>query len=222
MRKGFTLIELLVVIAIIAVLAAILFPVFARAKHQAKQTTCVSNMKQIGGAIGMYMSDYDDIFPHAVDPIDKNRPEIWDPHPEFQQRIPYMPLLHDALQPYAKSYGVFHCPADDGTDVLDNFPWIEFKTSPSCHKVYGTSYSFRTEIAFKFFSQTTFQLPTDVNVLFDTAGHWHARSRRLKLGDGGQNFRDVVKEFRYSTLFGDLHAKAITYDKLKQAWDTEL
>jgi prepilin-type N-terminal cleavage/methylation domain-containing protein/prepilin-type processing-associated H-X9-DG protein len=62
-RKGFTLIELLVVIAIIAILAAILFPVFARARAKARQTSCLSNEKQIGLAFMMYASDYDDTYP---------------------------------------------------------------------------------------------------------------------------------------------------------------
>ena len=62
-KKGFTLIELLVVIAIIAILAAILFPVFAKAREKAKQSTCQSNLKQIGLAIRMYAEDYDDGMP---------------------------------------------------------------------------------------------------------------------------------------------------------------
>jgi prepilin-type N-terminal cleavage/methylation domain-containing protein/prepilin-type processing-associated H-X9-DG protein len=63
MRRGFTLIELLVVIAIIAILAAILFPVFARAREKARQITCVSNLRQMGLAFFMYTSDYDSVFP---------------------------------------------------------------------------------------------------------------------------------------------------------------
>jgi prepilin-type N-terminal cleavage/methylation domain-containing protein/prepilin-type processing-associated H-X9-DG protein len=62
-RKGFTLIELLVVIAIIAILAAILFPVFAKAREKARQTSCLSNMKQIGLGLISYTTDYDEMFP---------------------------------------------------------------------------------------------------------------------------------------------------------------
>jgi len=64
-RQGFTLIELLVVIAIIAILAAILFPVFAQAREQARKISCLSNMKQIGLAIQMYTQDYDETLPFA-------------------------------------------------------------------------------------------------------------------------------------------------------------
>ena len=64
MRRAFTLIELLVVIAIIAILAAILFPVFAQAKEAAKKTQCVSNQKQLGLAFLQYANDFDDLFPN--------------------------------------------------------------------------------------------------------------------------------------------------------------
>jgi len=89
--QAFTLIELLVVIAIIAVLAAILFPVFAQAREKARQTSCASNMRQMGLAVQMYLQDYDERFPlaataptpttflnwhHLVDPYVKNK-QIW-------------------------------------------------------------------------------------------------------------------------------------------------
>jgi prepilin-type N-terminal cleavage/methylation domain-containing protein/prepilin-type processing-associated H-X9-DG protein len=73
MRRGFTLIELLVVIAIIAILAAILFPVFARAREKARQTSCLSNMKQMGLALLSYVSDYDETAPaYSVGPYHWN------------------------------------------------------------------------------------------------------------------------------------------------------
>ncbi|MBC7807537.1 MAG: prepilin-type N-terminal cleavage/methylation domain-containing protein, partial [Akkermansiaceae bacterium] len=62
-KSGFTLIELLVVIAIIAILAAILFPVFAQAREKARQISCLSNQKQIGIAMMMYVQDYDETYP---------------------------------------------------------------------------------------------------------------------------------------------------------------
>src|SRR5688572_21323462 len=62
-RQGFTLIELLVVIAIIAILAAILFPVFAQARGKARQTSCLSNLKQLGLAFEQYKQDYDGVYP---------------------------------------------------------------------------------------------------------------------------------------------------------------
>src|SRR5687767_15500653 len=67
-RGGFTLIELLVVIAIIAILAAILFPVFAQAREKARAATCQSNLKQLGNALGMYMQDYDELCPGPAGP----------------------------------------------------------------------------------------------------------------------------------------------------------
>ncbi len=222
LRRAFTLIELLVVIAIIAIIAAILFPVFARAKAAAKQTTCISNLKQIGSAIMLYMSDYDDVFPSAVDPVDKYRPEIWSSQPEFQARIPYMPLLHEALQTYIKSKDVFMCPSDAGTSVVDNFPDIEFETAPSMYKTYGTSYFFRTEIAFKYFQQSSFQLPASINVLFDAAGFWHGSTGRLTFNQIPPDLYRVYQGYRYNTLFGDMHVKSLTYDSLQNAWSTPL
>jgi len=61
-QRGFTLIELLVVIAIIAILAAILFPVFAQARESSRKTQCLSNTRQIGTAVMMYVQDYDEVF----------------------------------------------------------------------------------------------------------------------------------------------------------------
>jgi prepilin-type N-terminal cleavage/methylation domain-containing protein/prepilin-type processing-associated H-X9-DG protein len=86
-RRGFTLIELLVVIAIIAILAAILFPVFAQARAAARKTACLSNNKQIGLGLMMYAQDYDETFPFCANNSDVNIPRVdW----------------YDAVEPYIK------------------------------------------------------------------------------------------------------------------------
>ena len=106
-RQAFTLIELLVVIAIIAILAAILFPVFAQAKEAAKRTACLSNTKQIATSVLMYMNDVDDMTPSVYQTID--RTTVAD--------------VFQLLQPYIKNMNVFYCP--DRNDVL---PACSFQT----------------------------------------------------------------------------------------------
>ena len=98
-KFGFTLIELLVVIAIIAILAAILFPVFARARENARRASCQSNLKQIGLGILQYAQDYDEKYPmYRIDGGTGNpgSPYGW----------------ADAIQPYTKSEQVYQCPSD--------------------------------------------------------------------------------------------------------------
>ena len=93
MRRGFTLIELLVVIAIIAILAAILFPVFARAREKARQTSCLSNVKQLALGTLMYAGDYDERLPMRWIATDSNF------------RVPSM------IYPYVKNTQLFECPS---------------------------------------------------------------------------------------------------------------
>jgi prepilin-type N-terminal cleavage/methylation domain-containing protein/prepilin-type processing-associated H-X9-DG protein len=103
-RRGFTLIELLVVIAIIAILAAILFPVFAQAREKARQANCVSNLKQVGLGIMQYVQDYDEAYPCNW------YVALWPSRPGGNQAYKWM----DAIYPYVKNEGVFSCPSDGG------------------------------------------------------------------------------------------------------------
>lgn len=221
-KRAFTLIELLTVIAIISILAAILFPVFARAKAAAKKAQCISNLSQIGKGIILYMNDYDDVFPHAIDPSDRYDENMWDSQPDWKAEIPRMPMLHEALDPYVKSVEVFHCPSDTGMEILDNHYPDPFPVHPSMHLIYRCSYLFRTEIAFRAWTSTSFQLPANVNVMFDAAGHWHGGAGAASPNDDFEHFMQKRREYRYNTLFGDFHVKSLTADQLSEAWATEL
>jgi prepilin-type N-terminal cleavage/methylation domain-containing protein/prepilin-type processing-associated H-X9-DG protein len=95
-RAGFTLIELLVVIAIIAILAAILFPVFARAREKARQSSCLSNVKQLNLGVMMYVQDYDETFPMGY----VNRPSTADRW-----------TWSGAIYPYVNNLQVYDCPS---------------------------------------------------------------------------------------------------------------
>ena len=220
-RRAFTLVELLVVIAIIAILAGILFPVFAQAKRAAKKTVCLSNLHQIGLAIAMYMDDSDQVFPSALDASDKYSSEIWESQPQWRERIAQMPMLHEVLQPYMKSKELFRCPSDTGGEYLDNHYPQKINAGSSMYAKYGSSYFFRTEIAFKYFTETRFKLPSDINVIFDGLGHWHGDGRPLNSNDG-MNLGELLRTYRYNTLFGDWHAKSLNYDTLQRAWSTPL
>jgi prepilin-type N-terminal cleavage/methylation domain-containing protein/prepilin-type processing-associated H-X9-DG protein len=114
-KRAFTLIELLVVIAIIALLAAILFPVFARVREKARSASCQSNLKQIALSFAQYTQDYDGRFPHAWDIVDSDfgvKPIGGGGRPAYVTTPADDPIVWPAkLEPYLKTRQVFTCPS---------------------------------------------------------------------------------------------------------------
>jgi prepilin-type N-terminal cleavage/methylation domain-containing protein/prepilin-type processing-associated H-X9-DG protein len=121
-RAGFTLIELLVVIAIIAILAAILFPVFAQAREKARTTSCLSNTKQIGTATMMYVQDYDETYYSQPWPggCPMSQTGYWTDGPSEGLNLPQQ---HWAvmLYPYVKNGQVFRCPSFTGSTYTASY-----------------------------------------------------------------------------------------------------
>jgi prepilin-type N-terminal cleavage/methylation domain-containing protein/prepilin-type processing-associated H-X9-DG protein len=123
-RRGFTLIELLVVIAIIAILAAILFPVFARAREAARATSCRSNLKQIGTAMRMYQQDYDELLTPCFQYYDSPTNNVLAWYPDF-------------LNPYVKNAKLWVCPSAPATQYTNwRRDWLPVGQGPNFRDLY--------------------------------------------------------------------------------------
>ncbi|HEY3268932.1 MAG TPA: prepilin-type N-terminal cleavage/methylation domain-containing protein [Armatimonadota bacterium] len=197
--RAFTLIELLVVIAIIAILAAILFPVFAKARERAKATTCLSNLKQVGIAMTTYLSDYDDSLPRAKGILSSTPSD------------PY--ALPQVMGSYIRSLDVFRCPADTNNT---SFGWAV----PVLWKAYGQSYAFNSTAPVTSTTADTprpwqphirggrrmaeFKLPTETGLMSDV-NPWHRFD--------GKNMNDAQDRFRsgFNVLYIDMHVRQRLY-----------
>lgn len=232
-RKAFTLIELLVVIAIIAILAAILFPVFAQAREKARQISCVSNLNQIGLSILQYCQDYDNVVP--VQTPDGNAFETY--------------IASARLQPYVKSFAVFKCPDsamkqgsvqaeqhDNGSgDYMTNpatiglgtskagdsqwyddiYPPTDYKLNPSFYNPNTAPFSPLTLDASDVCSPAWAALASDWPPI--NAGEWPGASWWASMGEPAQG-RHINGSV---ILFADGHAKWFPFSKLYPAGQQE-
>jgi prepilin-type N-terminal cleavage/methylation domain-containing protein/prepilin-type processing-associated H-X9-DG protein len=179
-RRGFTLIELLVVIAIIAILAAILFPVFARAREKARQASCQSNLKQVALAFMMYAQDYDEKVTHTIT-------KCWAGSTD-QSSVSVYALIY----PYVKNVGVFNCPSSpyDGNCGGHGIPhhnvpravelgWLPANTIAS----YGWSEDLLVNVR----SMALYTVPAETVFCADASGYinWH------RIASANKNVCDV-------------------------------
>jgi len=210
-KRAFTLIELLLVIGIIAILTAMLFPVFSRVRGQAKQTVCASNLRQIGIAITLYAQDSDDLLPQADDPDDKFT-NAWEDASggQYWPQIQQYPLLNDVLQPYTENKQIWHCPNDMGLSAVQTHYLNGLSAKPDMYSVYGTSYFYHTElalrhetlgslVAFSPDSPYTEYGSSEIDILHDAVGNWH----------GGEDYMTA----RYNMLMGDGHVSSVSEER---------
>jgi len=212
LRRGFTLIELLVVISILSLLASILFPVFARARENARRTSCLSNLKQIGLAFMQYSQDYDEAYPLSSFPAGNNS---WTA----------------GAQPYLKSTQLFRCPSDTGAR------W-DAPAAPPADSYYTTSYIMNAWIAGTnpYAKLPALQRPASVIILAEANAdvaqrdHFHpfywtndpdmAFSAYMhgQTWDGGHNETTELALRRhldtFNAMYGDGHVKATRWSQV--------
>lgn len=217
-RDGFTLIELLIVVAIVALLAALLFPVFSKVRERARQTQCLSNLRQLGFATFQYAQDYDDRYPYGGDPSDLNTNswqswkggKYW---PAIQEMQANQQTLPNVMAAYVKDRDLWHCPDDNGFDMGGSFEDIPLAAHPSCFQAFGMSYVYTTPLALD--GQTISNVrawsrrppysehePVNVPLFSDHVGHWH----------GGQ----ARNEERLNMVMVDGHAASVNRDLADQ------
>jgi prepilin-type N-terminal cleavage/methylation domain-containing protein/prepilin-type processing-associated H-X9-DG protein len=227
-RQGFTLIELLVVIAIIAILAAILFPVFAQAREQARRSKCLNNVKQLATGTMMYVQDYDETMPTCsyggqYRPATSCRNARGYKTRNVDGKNDYlMPIL----MPYVKSEGVFRCP--NGPDNLFGeagltqqwgqhyWYWcIKDADSQSSTKAVFPPDGIKADVCG--YPLASFTSPAEKVFLADGNAGWHTKGGLLNgftFGTGETGYSNVV--------YADGHAKMVTYnttaDYYRKVW----
>jgi prepilin-type N-terminal cleavage/methylation domain-containing protein len=205
-RKGFTLIELLVVIAIIAILASILFPVFARARESARRTACTSNVKQLGLATMQYVQDYDGHYPDR---------QFWNNPPASAAAYPCKPCRTDngiwksLMQPYTKSQQLFVCPSDTGIpSAAAADPFNTASPRPSrLADFYGSSYCMNVVLA---------RVGSDSSVILPSQTYMGAEIFPWHSADGFSYFSGKTGNPVRVAFYVDGHAKVASEQSIAQ------
>jgi len=204
-RRGFTLIELLVVIAIIAILAAILFPVFANARNKAKETKCLSHFKEIALALQMYVSDYEGAWPsvriYGVNGFTDFQNNVG----KCQNKLYQYGGIPSLLGRYIKSYRMWWCPSDSAN-------------KPSRDPNSSTSYEYRWVLAYDTSRHNimdgSFAHPSKT-VVYHEKEDWHGGRYGLYQLRGQSKGQPKV-----NSIYADCHARmwAIKESPKEHAW----
>jgi prepilin-type N-terminal cleavage/methylation domain-containing protein/prepilin-type processing-associated H-X9-DG protein len=199
-RSGFTLIELLVVIAIIAILAAILFPVFAMAREKARATSCLSNCKQIGTSLRMYLDDYDGAYPFS-----------WFQQPQYGFDV--------ALYPYTKNVQIFACPSNPQLPEK----WAGY-TGPTKDMIrsYAMNSAVSTDNQKPPILETSIDAPADTIMMLETTDYNYKHSRPPDHETYITSKNDVCIHVPFTIhqggsnyVFADTHAR---WARVEQTW----
>jgi prepilin-type N-terminal cleavage/methylation domain-containing protein/prepilin-type processing-associated H-X9-DG protein len=195
--QGFTLIELLVVIAIIAILASILFPVFARARENARRSSCASNLKQIGLGFQMYSQDYDEKIPGTVR-VDAASPG-------------YATWQYNIL-PYIKSNQLFNCPSSANATKYEGQNYFE-------NLDYGMSFRFEYPFG-QGVAMAELDKPTETLLVCDS-NNWRAvPSDSAAIFGASYSTEALAPKYRHletcNSVFADGHVKSLNKGALEK------
>lgn len=212
--KGFTLIELLVVIAIIAILAAILFPVFAKAREKARTASCQSNLKQLSTAMLMYLQDYDETFSngggYGGTATDARQWDI-------------------AIQPYVKNWQVFLCPSNPRSAIDVGAGYDYWGQGGNGARPVYTTYGFNTLLPYG--KLATVRRPAETTMMADsqhlaTGDQWRVRFADVCTGAWCNFYNDDPKNSPHNdginVSFVDGHVKWQSWSTMKGTtvnWD---
>lgn len=197
---------MLVVVAIVAILAALLFPVFTNAKRQAKGVDCIANLHQIGNALSMYVTANDGAYPHGGDAI--------------STLYGHTPSYSEQLLPYTKEKEVFHCSLDTGVVMVNEFfnVFPPLNSRPSSFAEFGFSYNYvfapRNSRHTYYESQVLY--PSQTVVFYDQSGAWHSGRSKLSASLTFTQWNELIKQYQYTSLYFDGHVKRVQQTAWKE------
>jgi prepilin-type N-terminal cleavage/methylation domain-containing protein/prepilin-type processing-associated H-X9-DG protein len=190
--NGFTLIEVVVVLGLLALLAALLLPMVARAKASARRASCTSNLHQLGAAFTMYADDHSGSYPLAADPAIHYtgcNSTCW---PQISEVYASLPQLPNVLDPYLHNKQAWACPADTGHLPIDR-PFINYN---SMYEEYGMSFFYEEDLGIS--QHPIVGDASQIRILEDASASWHGSASNA----------------RANILFADGHVKDVGFPEI--------